>query len=276
MKAWLSLPTMHVQRPVPVSPLPSAHAPEDAADASKRRMAVSIHDVSPVFEGRIERLIALAEPSIGVDRLSMLVVPHHWQGDAILAGGAFARRLRRWSEEGVEIVLHGWSHRDDVRHPGWRDRFRARHMTAGEGEFLGLSRHDACRRLQDGRTLLEDIIGKPVTAFVAPAWLYGAGAREALGDCGFTIAEDHMHVWNPATGRRLARGPVISWASRSRARIASSLAFARVAPVLLARQELVRIALHPGDAAVPALVRSIDRTLQHFASHREAIQYAEL
>ena len=135
---------------------------------------------------------------------------------------------------------------------------------------------EAHARLTRGRALLEDIIGKPVTAFIAPAWLYGDGAREALGECGFSIAEDHMRVWNPMTGERLAQGPVISWASRSRTRIASSLLFATVAPALLARQPLVRIALHPGDATVPSLMRSIEKTLQHFAQHREVVRYADL
>lgn len=206
----------------------------------------------------------------------MLVVPDHWKGGAVRPGGAFARRLRGWADAGAEIVLHGWSHRDDVRHERWSDRFRARHMTAGEGEFLGLSREAAQERLTRGRDLLEDIIGRPVSAFVAPAWLYGPGARAALGECGFALAEDHMRVWNPATGRRIAGGPVISWASRSPARIASSLLFAQVAPLLLAREALVRIALHPGDAAVPSLVRSIERTLTHFSRCRKVVRYADL
>ena len=273
MKAWLTRPEMQAQRSLPDLALPASHV---AADTVKRRMAVSIHDVSPAFEDAIERLIGIAAPAIGETRLSMLVVPHHWQGGSIHAGEPFARRLRNWSDLGVEMILHGWSHRDDTTHEGWHNRLRARHMTASEGEFLGLPYHEARQRLQQGRTLLQEIIGKPVAAFVAPAWLYGKGTREALADCGFTIAEDHMRVWNPATGERLASGPVISWASRSRSRIASSLAFARITPALLAHHKLVRIALHPGDVTVPSLIRSIDRTVRHFASRREAVRYAEL
>jgi len=246
-----------------------------AGSAAMRRMVVAIHDVAPCFEKETERLIALAE---GVTRRppAMLVVPDHWKGDAIQRGGTFAQRLRIWADGGAEIVLHGWSHRDDARHEDWADRFRARHMTAGEGEFLGLSTEEARDRLKRGRDLLEDILGQPVRSFVAPAWLYGPGARAALRECGFALAEDHMRVWNPATGQRIAGGPVISWASRSSARIAASLLFARAAPLLLARQELVRIALHPGDAHVPGLMRSIERTLTHFAQRREVVRYADL
>lgn len=248
---------------------------KDAA-AATRRLVVAIHDVSPRAEAAVDRLADLVAARLGPGACAMLVVPDHWRQAPVRGNAAFARRLRAWRAAGVEMLLHGWSHRDESAHSGWAERFRARHMTAGEGEFLGLDRGEALARLRDGRALLEDILGEPVTGFVAPAWLYGEGAKLALIDGGFTLAEDHMQVWNPATGAVLARGPVISWASRSKGRIASSLAFARVAPLLLARQRLVRIALHPGDVTVPALVDSIERTLDHFAQRREVTRYADL
>lgn len=257
-----------------------APAPADVPSASARRhrqkMLVAIHDVAPAFEPQVDRLLALSEAVTGPGRLAMLVVPDHWSGGTLKPGSSFATRVRSWSDAGIEMILHGWSHRDDSSHDRRADAFRARHFTAGEGEFLGLRRVEARDRLMRGRALLEDIVGKPVNAFIAPAWLYGKEAKAALGDCGFTMAEDHMRVWNPANGRRMGRGPVISWASRSQARIASSLLFASAAPVLLARQQLIRIALHPGDAGVPALVRSIDRTLRHFGQRREVVRYADL
>jgi predicted deacetylase len=239
-------------------------------------MVVAIHDVAPAFETQIDRLLGLTEAVTGQGRLAMLIVPDHWNGGSLKAGSRFATRVRDWSDAGIEMILHGWSHRDDSSHERRADAFRARHFTAGEGEFLGLGKAEARDRLMRGRTLLEDIIGRPVNGFIAPAWLYGKGAKAALGECGFTMAEDHMRVWNPASGRRMVQGPVISWASRSRTRIASSLLFAMVAPVLLARQHLVRIALHPGDAAVPELVNSIERTLRHFGQHRAVVRYADL
>src|SRR5204863_239848 len=66
------------------------------------------------------------------------------------------------------------------------------------------------------------------TGFIAPAWLYSDDARAALGDAGFGLAEDHFRVWTPADGKVIARGPVITWASRSRGRQLSSLAAAAV------------------------------------------------
>jgi predicted deacetylase len=203
-------------------------------------------------------------------------VPDHW-GEAPLAKDPrFGAKLRAWADQGVEMFLHGWFHKDDSRHEAGAASFKAKHMTAGEGEFLGLSRNEAQRRLSDGRKLVEDVIGRPVTGFVAPAWLYGEGAKLALRDEGFGMAEDHLRVWRPEDGAVLARGPVISWASRSRPRRLSSLGFAALARTVLKPLPVVRIALHPGDARYDSLLASIDRTVKSFARSHSPARYADL
>src|SRR3954471_22403853 len=178
-----------------------------------RLVLASIHDVSPRFEGEILRLMDLLGPHVG-ERVAMLVVPNHWGDSPILTGSPFAARLRAWADRGVEMFLHGYFHRDDAGYARTLDRLRATILTAGEGEFLGLCSSDAGARIRDGRALIEDVTGRPIAGFVAPAWLYGAGALEALVDCSIPIAEDHWRVWSPpGTGKTLARGPVITWAS---------------------------------------------------------------
>ncbi|MBL7373250.1 DUF2334 domain-containing protein, partial [Escherichia coli] len=84
------------------------------------------------------------------------------------------------------------------------------------------------RRIHAGRTLIEDIIGRPIAGFIAPAWLYGNGAHAAMKTLGIPLAEDHMRVWAPETGRIFVNSPVITWATRTRARMLSSLAVASV------------------------------------------------
>src|SRR5205823_1193494 len=160
-------------------------------------------------------------------------------------GSAFAARLREWADCGCEIFLHGFCHRDKAQHGSAFNRVRASFMTAGEGEFLGLSRAAAATRIKEGRALLEDVIGRPIDGFVAPAWLYGPGALEALEDCSIAIAEDHLRVWSPMSRRQLAWGPVITWASRTRLRLASSLAAA--AALRRAPLKVLRVGVHPPD-----------------------------
>lgn len=203
--------------------------------------------------------------------LAMLVVPDHWGENFIDPRSPFAARLREWSDEGVSMFTHGWFHRDMSVHQGATARIKARHMTAGEGEFLGIDEETASRRMADGRDLIEQIIGRPVAGFVAPAWLYGRPALAALAKARFALAEDHLKVWQPTSGKVLARGPVVTWASRSRARIASSLLAARLLPPLLRHAPVARVAVHPGDAHVPALLKSIDGVLTRLRrTHRPA------
>ena len=238
-----------------------------------RLLLASIHDVSPRFEGEIDRLIDLMAPKLG-ERLAMLVVPNHWGDAPIVPGSPFATRLRSWADKGIEIFLHGYFHRDTSVHEGALDRMRARFMTASEGEFLGLSRAEASERITLGRNLLESVIGRGIDGFVAPAWLYGSGALEALHDAAVSLAEDHFRVWSPASGKQLARGPVITWASRTRMRLASSLTVAallRHAPL-----EVLRIGVHPPDVRHPALIASLGATLERARRSRLPGRYGDL
>ncbi len=238
-----------------------------------KQLLLSIHDVTPPHAERIARLEeALLAVTQGEARYAMLVVPD-FHGRAPIAGDrAFQAWLRARAAAGVEMLLHGWSHRDPA--PA---TWAGRHMTAGEGEFAALARPEAARRMREGRRLLEDMLGTPVTGFVAPAWLYSPGARAALAEEGFALAEDHLRVWRPDNGAILARGPVVTWASRSRARMASSLAFGAVAPLLLRRLRVARVACHPQDADHPRLVAQLGWVGRAFVQQgRRPGRYADL
>lgn len=204
----------------------------------------------------------------------MLVVPNHWGDAPIRPGSPFATKLRGWADAGIEMMLHGFTHRDDARHEGSADKFRAGFMTAGEGEFLGLTHSQAASRIAQGRALIEDVIGRPIDGFVAPAWLYGPGALEALSDDRIALAEDHFQVWSPATGKRLSRGPVITWASRTRWRLISSLAAA--AALRHVPLDVIRIGVHPPDVRHPKLVNSIGKTFRAALRSRSPGRYADL
>ena len=215
----------------------------------------------------------LLAPYVGA-RLALFVVPNHWGDAPIILGSPFATKLREWADEGMEVFLHGYFHRDRSRHRAVGDRLRARLATAGEGEFLGLAREDAVRRIAEGRSLIEEVIGRRVHGFVAPAWLYSEGTLEALEECAMPLAEDHFRVWSPATGSQLARGPVITWASRTRLRLASSLLAA--AALRRAPSQVLRVGVHPPDCRHPALLRSIETTMEVAGRTRRAASYSEL
>ncbi|MEZ5656356.1 MAG: polysaccharide deacetylase family protein [Sphingobium sp.] len=241
-----------------------------------KRALISIHDVAPCFESQIDQLADLLVSRIGSHRFAMLIVPDYWSRSPLDRAPSFQTRLRHWADAGVEMFVHGWTHLDTGNHDGTA-HFKARYMTAGEGEFLGLSKEDSVQRMREGRDLIEGIIGRRVAGFIAPAWLYGEGAREALRTCAFDLAEDHFRVWKPGEDERpLARGPVITWASRSSARTLSSLAFAAIAQRALLGLDTIRIAVHPGDVTKRSILSSIDTTLATVLSHRQAGRYGDL
>ncbi|MBB6124628.1 DUF2334 domain-containing protein [Sphingobium subterraneum] len=239
-------------------------------------LLVSIHDVSPRTQPAVELLLDRLAARVPVTKVAMLVVPNHWGEAPILPGSPFATQLRDWAADGRDIFVHGWYHRDDSTHRSALHRVKAGFMTAREGEFLGLDACTSLSRMIDGKALVERIIERPAAGFIAPAWLYGEEARTALIRAGFALAEDHWRVWQPQCGTVLFRGPVITWASRSRARIASSLLAARALPQLLRSAPVIRVAVHPGDTHVPSLMNSIDRTLEYLARYRIISRYIDL
>ncbi|HKC03660.1 MAG TPA: DUF2334 domain-containing protein [Sphingomicrobium sp.] len=239
----------------------------------QRLLLASIHDVGPRFESEVDQLLDTLAPYVG-NRIALLVVPNHWGDCPIVPGSAFATRLRQWVASGLEPFLHGFFHRDATVHHRTRDSLRARWMTAGEGEFLALDRGESRSRIERGRALLEDITGRPIAGFVAPAWLYGDGAIGALRDCDIGIAEGHWRVWSPSTGMVLSRSPVITWASRTPTRLQVSLLAAaalRRAPV-----RDLRIGVHPPDCRAPQLLRSIEKTFGVAGRNRRPAAYSEL
>lgn len=241
----------------------------------RKRLIASIHDVHPGSIEAVERLVERFERHLNGPNYAMLIVPDHWGRNSLRGDAGFSARLRGWADQGVEMFVHGWFHQDRSEHSGLA-ALKAKHMTASEGEFLGLSRAEAARRMAEGKALVEDTIGRPAAGFIAPAWLYGPGAMKALADSGFALAEDHMKVWRPASGEVLAKGPVITWASRSGPRTASSLLAAALGRTFLGPLPTVRVAVHPGDVTKPSILASIDATLAAFAKRRAIARYADL
>lgn len=241
-----------------------------------KQLIVSVHDVSPRHVERLQRIEAfLTECGLGA-RYSMLVVPDFWQTAPLAEHPEFCAWLKSRAADGVEMLLHGFTHRDETAHAGILARWKAGNMTAGEGEFLGLDRDEARRRIIAGRQIVEAAIARSVTGFVAPAWLYGPGAHSALRDLDFAVAEDQLHVWSPRRGRTLSRTPVVSYASRTPARIRNSLAWSRLATKILKPCRTVRLALHPHDFDVPALVDEAKRAILSFMADRRLASYGEL
>ncbi len=241
-----------------------------------RRVLVSVHDVSPRHFERLRTIDLLLGKHGLAGRYSALIVPNFWHEWPLADHPEFLTWLRGAIEGGVEPILHGYFHVDESEHRSAWDRLRGQTMTASEGEFLGLGKEAARARIVAGQRLLRDHLGTAPEVFVAPAWLYSPATLEALSDLGIAVAEDHLRVWSPATGATLARGPVLSYASRTKARIAASWLWSRASTTLLGAMPTLRLAIHPHDLDIPALERELDRALGALLRERTPALYRDL
>lgn len=220
-----------------------------------RSLCVVLHDVAAPTQPACERVVAaVAEAAGGIDvPLTLLVVPrYHCQPST----PDFERWLDGRRRAGDELSLHGWTHLDEGEPDGWRDRLRRRHYTRGEGEFWALSKEEAEARIAAGRAWLADR-GWTAHGFVAPAWLLGPGAWQALRADGAGFA----YTSTLGAVHRLPHGPSVKsqsvvYSTSSAWRRLTSLAWNAAVAARERANPLLRLELHPRDADFPAVRRS--------------------
>src|SRR5215472_15718890 len=213
---------------------------------------VSIHDVAPCFAAEVELALELCAAADVTPAL--LVVPNYHGESALLDDAGFCARLRELQGAGHEVYLHGFFHQSRPRYEAngggrgvvarARWLFAQRVVSGGEAEYSDVSPEEARARLDRGERVLQDA-GLSITGFVAPAWSMPRWLLPNLAERGYRFAEDHTRVYDPARGRSRA-SVVLNWASRSPGRLASTVAYCRVAKLAKAFIP-ARVAIHPAD-----------------------------
>jgi uncharacterized protein len=115
--------------------------------------------------------------------------------------------------------------------------------------------------------------GLTIKGFVAPAWSMPGWVLTLLAERGYAFTEDHVRIYDPAA-RRARASLVLNFASRTPARLFSSVAWCRMARPA---RRLVpsRIAMHPADMRF-ALLRSETVSLLRWAEGDFVTAGAEL
>ena len=240
---------------------------------SDRRLLVSVHDVTPAHEPRIERAFALLA-EFEVERFALLVVPD-WHGCWPLDRfDGFADAIRNCAARGAEVFLHGFRH-DEVG----SSRTVAHHVrtwgrTAREAEFLVLSPGEAHRRVSQGITVLREA-GLDPTGFVPPAWFHGRGLVTVLRAHGFRVTEDAWSVIDLARSRRI-RVPAVQWSTRKPWRAAAGVAIAAARLPFERWRRVLRLVIHPPDIEHPGVADSVRRSLEALLRDREPTSYADV
>jgi uncharacterized protein len=237
---------------------------------SRRGVCVVLHDVADATLADCERTLAAVQEVAPVP-LTLLAVPQYH-------GRTASRALEQWLDQhqrqGAELALHGLVHLDAGEPQGPVDWLRRRFYTRGEAEFWGLNAAEATWRLAEGAAWFQRN-GWPLSGFVAPAWLLGPGAWQALrhpapGAPRFTYTATlrGLHPLQPGIPRLHSRGVVYS--SSSAWRRGASVAWAAFNQASQAHAPVLRLELHPADGRHRGIRRSWQRALEAGLKTREA------
>lgn len=253
----------------PLSPISSS--------AAHRRLGIVLHDVAPINLPACERVLgairAAALPG-PMPPVTLLAVPcYHRSATASPDDALFDRWLEQARAQGHELALHGYTHLDDQPLHGWRDRLLRRWYTAAEGEFAALPADEARRRLEVGRGWFRRQ-GWPLHGFIAPAWLLGPGARDALQAVPFDYTCTLNTLEGPP-GEVLVHSRSLVYSTRSAWRRGLSRLWNGLLSSSQRHEPLLRLELHPQDADHPAIRRQWTTVLRHALHERQAVTLSE-
>jgi predicted deacetylase len=236
--------------------------------SAARYLCVSLHDVAPATWRSCRQVLAAVHEVADIP-LTLLVVPAYCgQCSAMVPG--FEAAMTDQLTQGHELALHGYFHRDLGMPCSALDWLRRRVYTVGEGEFSALTEREAAERLLLGQRWFR-ANRWPLSGFVAPAWLLGQESWKAVRrtpDLEYVTTFTHIHALH--TGESL-RAPCLTLSARAPWHRAVSRAWAGMA-WRRSQAPLMRLALHPRDAAYPALRRTWQNRLADLLAEREAVR----
>jgi predicted deacetylase len=196
---------------------------------------------------------------------ALLVVPNFHGESPLLDDARFCKRLRELQAAGHEIYLHGFYHQSRTTRPAngsassdLRWLFAQKVVSGGEAEFSDVTFAEAHERLEEGEYILEQA-GLRIDGFIAPAWSFPKWLLPILSERGYRFTEDHARVYDPVTSQSRA-SVVLNYASRSPARLFSTVAYCRVAKLARALFP-ARVAIHPADMRFALLRHEVDHLL---------------
>ena len=243
------------------------------AEAAANSVVVSLHDVAPRTQQITSAIIS--ELSVyGVRVCSVLVVPDYHHEGGFAKHRDFVTWLRNLEADGHEIVIHGYFHeRRPQEEETVRDKFLTRFYTQNEGEFYDLSYEEALRRITTARDQFRALGLKP-RGFIAPAWLLGNEAEQAIRDAELeyttrlrTVCDLRSESTFPA--RTLVYSVHSNW-RRALSRSWNAALFR-----LMKTRPLLRISIHPPDYSQPTIWKQILGFISATKDARTATTYQD-
>jgi uncharacterized protein len=236
-------------------------------------LLVSLHDVSPLTLPACQRAYALlTEAGLAPCQLTALVIPFHEAKARLDEDAASVRWLRGLADDGVDLVMHGLTHRMAGRAWSPLGIVRAHVFARGQGEFFACDEADARRRLDEAAAILRRAgLGSATRAFVPPAWLLSRAAAAVVAATGFDFVERWRGIVARVASPRASR--VIGWGSLSELEARMTALHA----TLQARRAVAdtRLAIHPADVDRPSQRRAVRRVLERLLPRMQPLRYTD-
>jgi predicted deacetylase len=233
-----------------------------SASPAPKSLIVSLHDAHPGSHAAIAEQVAFLA-AYGITRSSILVVPEFHHGGLLTKAPSFCDAVSAWQTSGHEIVLHGYYHdRAEAQPDTFSNFYWTRLYTAGEAEFLDLTREAARSRLDLGRLLFQSL-GWRATGFVAPAWLMADGLTNLLAEMGFAYTTRVGEIIPLLPGlNQVKSSQSLCYSTRAGWRRFASGVWNKYLYGRLRETDLIRLSLHPRDLEFPLMRRQIDQILR--------------
>ncbi len=232
----------------------------------QKYLCVSIHDVAPQTWPDCQRLLQAVQ-AVAEIPVTLLVVPHY-HGSHV-SPASYEKMLGNLIEQGHELALHGYTHRDiGAPKAAMHTRFVRNIYTQREGEFAAIDATTARHLLDLGLSWFRQR-NWPVKGFVAPAWLLSEDAWRTLREFPFEYTTTWRHFYLLPQGPRLL-APSMVYTARNTVGRSVSPRWASLLNLCLKTAPLVRLSLHPRDASYPHLVRHAQQLLSDLLVLRQA------
>ena len=244
-----------------------------SADAAPDSIIVSLHDVAPCTH-QITSAIISELSAHGVRVCSILVVPDYHHEGLFARKREFVAWLRALEADGHEIVIHGYFHeRPRQRGETLRDKFITRFYTRNEGEFYDLGYAEALRRITTARDEFRAVGLKP-HGFVAPAWLLGNEAEQAVRDSQLEYTTRLRSICDLRSECTFPARTLV-YSSHNNWRSALSHGWNAALFRLMKTKPLLRISIHPPDYSQPAIWKQILGFIAATRAARTATTYLD-
>jgi predicted deacetylase len=231
-------------------------------------LCVSIHDVAPHTWSRCKQWLHEIHAVADIP-VTLLVVPNYHRY-RYYNQPQFDHILEDRLEQGDELALHGYSHLDENAAPStYWNKFVRHSYTQGEAEFYAIEPGEARKRLQAGLAWFNHNHW-PITGFVAPAWLLGDGAWQALSEFPFKYTTT-LRKFFLLPERICLDSQSLVFSARNGWLKHVSYARNSILQQTNRNAPLVRLGLHPNDILQPDIVKHAQRLIANLLESRVAM-----